>query len=235
MEYIIVFIVVILAAIVIKNGMDVKLKDIKIIKEIGYDKELNNITNQFPENKKVCKDILKQLNNEDVIIEENNEKNAKASFYMVMTNHIIIANIKDTFTRIQTIAHECAHSVQNRKTLMFNFIFSNVYLLYFLTASILTICKVIENPMAQIAILAVMGLIQYMVRSYLETEAMTKAPYIAKEYMENKKVIQIEKIKEVMDAYHQINRIGIPLVNYKLILSVLIKIAVYCIIAIVMV
>ena len=35
-----------------------------------------------------------------------------------------IANINKTCTRIQTIAHECVHSIQNRKLLMFNFIFS---------------------------------------------------------------------------------------------------------------
>lgn len=235
MEYMIVLIIIILAGIFIKNAMEIKLKDIKVIKEIGSNQTLNEITNKFPENKEVCKEILKQLNNETVEIEENKDKNAKASFYMVMTNHIIIANIKDTFTRIQTIAHECAHSIQNRKTLMFNFIFSNVYILYFLTASILTICKVIENPMSQVAILTVMGLMQYMIRSYLETEAMTKAPYIARKYMENEEKIEEKELEEVMHNYHEINRIGIPLVNYKLLLNVLTKVAIYCIIATIMV
>ena len=38
-----------------------------------------------------------------------------ASLYIVATNTILISNIKDTFTRVQTIAHECLHSIQNKK------------------------------------------------------------------------------------------------------------------------
>ena len=36
-------------------------KYINKLKELGYDKGLNEITNKLPENKEICKDILKML------------------------------------------------------------------------------------------------------------------------------------------------------------------------------
>ena len=93
MEYIIVLIVSILTILIIKFGLNVKISDLKIVKELGYSKELNNITDKLPDNKEVCKDILKQLENESVTIEINDDKESKLSYYMAVTNHIIISNI----------------------------------------------------------------------------------------------------------------------------------------------
>ena len=84
---------------------------------------------------KTTKMLDKKLNKtktvqENVIVKVSDE-NKEASLYIVATNTILIANIKNTFTRIQTIAHECIHSIQDKHLLWFNFIFSNIYLLYF--------------------------------------------------------------------------------------------------------
>ena len=100
-----------------KICMEHKNKRYKKLKELGYDKGLNEITNKLPENKEICKSILKMLNNENVKIEES-ESN-QASLYMLLSNSIIIANIKNTFTRVQTVAHECLHSIQNKKNFAF--------------------------------------------------------------------------------------------------------------------
>lgn len=235
MEYLIIIGLIVLTIIVLKIGLNVKLNCIKKVKEIGYDKELNNLTNKFPENKEVCREILKQLGNENVKIEESEQEKGEASFYIAISNKIIIANIKDTFTRIQTIAHECIHSIQNRKTLLFNFIFSNIYLLYFIVIVILTFLKVINKPMIPLIVLILFSLIYYIVRSLLETEAMSKAPYIAKEYMQNSKLATQEEINIIVENYHNLNKIGIPLINFRLILGSLIKIIIYCIIAVVMI
>ena len=105
MEYIITIVIMILVIFILKIGLNIHFKEIKKIKEIGYDKELNKIANKFPDNKEICKKILEKLNNKDVKIEEEN--NSKTSLYIAISNKIIIANINDTFTRIQTIAHEC--------------------------------------------------------------------------------------------------------------------------------
>ena len=232
MEYIIVLGICIVIILVLKFAFQVKIKDLKKIKEIGYDKRLNEITDKLPENKVVCEEILQQLGNTSVLIEESDDKNNKLTYYSVMTNHIIIANIKDTFTRIQTIAHEGLHSVQNRKNLLFNFIFSNVYLLYFLMICILTIFKVIKYPMIQVVILILLNSVYYAVRSYLETEAMTKAPYVAKQYMKKSEKISKEELEEVMKNYEALNKIGIPMTNFGLMLKVISKVMIYCVIVI---
>ena len=49
-------------------------------------------------------------------VEENGDN--EASLYIAVTNKILIANISNTYTRIQTIAHECLHSIQNKKIIM---------------------------------------------------------------------------------------------------------------------
>ena len=235
MEYIIILILCIVVIFILKFAFQVKMTNLKKIKEIGYDKSLNEITDKLPDNKAVCQEILQQLGNNSVLIEESDDKNNKLTYYSVMTNHIIIANIKDTFTRIQTIAHECIHSIQNRRTLLFNFIFSNIYLLYFCVICILTIFKVIKYPMFQIIILILLSAIYYAVRSYLETDAMTKAPYVAKQYMEERKRLSKEEIEIVMKSYEALNKMGIPMTNFELMLSVIVKVMIYCVIVIIVV
>ena len=232
MEYIITFIVCILAIIIVRFSLNIKGKDKKNIVKIGYDKELNDITNKFEDNRKVCQDILEQLRNTHTQIKITEDPKNKLTFYTVITDNIIIADIKDTFTRIQTIAHECLHSVQDKKMLMFNFIFSNIYLIYFIVIIILTLLKIIKQPMIQIFIITVLGFIFYIIRSYLETDAMTKAPYVARKYMENKGILSEEELEKIMNNYNKLNKIGIPMMNYKLMTSVILKIVIYCMILI---
>ena len=217
MEYLIIIGFSIVCLIILAIIYDVKINTIKKIKELGFSKELNEITNKLPENTVVCEEILKLIGNfgkVKVIQDEN--KNAKASLYIVATNTISIANVKGTCTRIQTIAHECVHSIQNKKLLMFNFIFSNIYILYFLVICILTFFNKIQYPMIQIYILTLFSFIYYKVRSFLETDAMTKAPFIAKEYMENSKILTENEIKEITDTYKIINDLGIKIANLEL-------------------
>lgn len=234
MEYIVSLIICIIIIFVLKFALNVKMKDTKKIKDIGYCKELNDITNKFPDNTAVCKRILKQLQNEEVKIKTSDDEKNKLTYYMVATNSIIIANINDTFTRIQTIAHECIHSIQNKKMLLFNFIFSNIYIIYFIVISVLTILKVIKHQSLQLFILAMLSFIYYIVRSYLETDAMTKAPYVAKQYMEESKMVDDKQIEKVMENYEELNKLGIPMTNFQLAVSVIIKIMIYCIICIIM-
>lgn len=205
--------------------------NIKKIKEAAKNEKLNEIASKFPENEKICKAILKKIKNEKTTVKQNDDKENKTSLYVAISDTIFIANIKDTYTRIQTIAHECIHSIQNRRMLLFNFYYSNIYFLYFGISVILTIFKVFTNYNLQIIILLLMSTIYYVIRSYLETDAMTKAKYIAEEYMknyikENKKVTN-EEVKEIVEEYDRINKIGIPTYNFLLINSSLIKIVIY--------
>lgn len=225
MEYIVIIIVSILFLLILKFAWNIKITDIKRLKEIGYNKKLNEITNKLPENKEICKSILKKLNNEGVNIKESESK--QASLYLVMGNSILIANIKSTFSRVQTIAHECLHSIQNKRTLQFNFIFSNIYFLYFIVICILSIIKLNPYPMIGLFVLTILSFIYYAVRSSLEMDAMTKAKPLTKEYLQEEGSLSKKEQETILQNCEEINKIGIPLTNFQLILNCTIKIVLY--------
>lgn len=227
MEYILIICISLITLAVLKFVWGIRIKDIKLLKELGFDKKLNEITNKLPENREICNDILKILGNENVNVKEN--EGNQASLYIAISNSIIIANIKNTFTRVQTIAHECLHSVQNRRTLIFNFILSNLYIIYFISIIILTIFKL--NP-CKIYIgfgFVILGFVQYTIRSYLEMDAMIKAPVLAEKYIQQKNTLTNEEQKAIFDNYKIINTIGIKLSNYSLIANQFIKLIIYLI------
>ena len=232
MEFVII-IICLITIVLLKVGLNAKIKDIKKIKKIGYDKTLNDIAKKFPTNKEICQDVLKMINNKNVKIEES--KDSKTSLYIALTNKIIIADIEDTFSRIQTIAHECLHSIQNRRILMFNFIFSNIFLLYFLVATILILFNIGES-LVYIEIFTMLTIIYCVVRSYLENEAMSKASYVAKEYMQNyakKNNIEQEDVNILFENFERLNKIGIPLTNFSIVTINIIKIIFLSIIALI--
>lgn len=135
--------------------------------------------------------------------------------YLVTSNKIFIANLKNSYTRIQTIAHECLHSIQNKKLLWFNFIFSNIYLLYFAIIFLLGIFKVLLYKMLFMAIFLILSLVYYAVRTYLENDAMIKARFLAKEYMEDVKISTKEEIDKIIARYDELNDIGIKFTNFQ--------------------
>ena len=129
--------------------------------------------------------------------------------------------------RVQTIAHECLHSIQNKKILLFNFIYSNIYIIYFLAVLILTIFGKITHTALQTNILMILGFIYYIIRSYLETDAMIKAEYLAKEYMEETDKLTKEEIEIIIKNYKKVNQKGIQIVNFSLLISVISKVVIY--------
>ena len=203
----------------------------KTFKELAENKELDELAKKYPDNIDICKDYLKKLNNEKVEIEQSEDGEAEdgeASLYIAISNKIIIANIKKTFTRIQTIAHECLHSIQDRKLLLFNFIFSNIYLLYFIVVALLAIFKVLPYEMLFVAIFLVLSCVYITVRTYLENDAMIKARFLAKEYMEEKKISSKEEIEKLVNGFDEVNKVGIKCVNYYFFMEVMMKLFVLC-------
>ena len=227
MEFIIILIIFAFLTIILKYVFEYNMKELK---HIGEDEELDKIASKYPSNIELCKEYLKKLNNETVKIEE--EKEGETSLYIAITNKILIANIQKTYTRIQTIAHECLHSIQDRKLLLFNFYFSNVYLLYFVIICALAIFKILPYKIMFLSILLFLGLIYYVIRAYLENDAMIKARYLAKEYMEEKKLSTPKEINEIVNGFDKINKIGIKCTNYNLFLGIIIKAMLFCIICI---
>ncbi len=226
MEYLVIIIFLFITLFILKIIFGYSKKQIK---QLAENKELDEIAEKYPENIEICKEYLKMLNNENVEIEE--DKQAVNSLYIAVSNKILIANVRKSYTRIQTIAHECLHSIQDRKMLMFNFIYSNIYILYFIVILILAILKLLPYKMMFLAILIISGFIYYFVRSYLENDAMIKARFLAKEYMENKKISTKEEINAMVNTFDKLNNIGIKSTNYLLFMNVILEILAFCIIA----
>lgn len=228
MEFIIITIISITFVIILKYLFKYNIKKIK---EICKDEELDTLAKKYPDNIDICKEYLKKLNNNNVQIEENS--NLKVSLYIALSNKILIGNINKSYTRIQTIAHECLHSVQDRKMLIFNFIYSNIYILYFITILILEIFQITKKEMLFLNILIILSFVYYTVRSYLENDAMINARYLAKEYMQEKQISTKEEINKIVEGFDKVNRVGIKCVNYNLFLNAFIKIIVFSIICII--
>lgn len=224
MELLIILIIIIITQIILKIVLKTNKKEIM---KIAENESLNARTQELQDNVVICKEILKKLNNEKVKVEEEEKTNC---FYFIATDKIILNKDKKFFTRIQTIAHECVHSIQNKNVLWFNYIFTNLLNLFWLVITILTVVGVIKNYILFVSIMLILAMVFYVIRSYLEIEAMTKAKYIAKEYLEEHNV---KETKEITEEYEKINNIGIKYTCYKLISSKLYLIILYIIICLI--
>ncbi len=221
MEFIVLLIMIIIMYFILRLVFEVNIKKIK---KLGDNSKLDEIAKKYPENIEICKYYLRKLNNGSVKIQEDNESNS--TLYLVMSNKIFIANLKDSYTRIQTIAHECLHSIQSKKLLWFNFIFSNIYLMYFFFIIILGILKILPCKTLFLTILIILSLVYYAVRTYLEMDAMIKARFLAKEYMEDVKISNQEEINELVNKYDELNNIGIKYTNFKFLSNIFFKIVI---------
>ena len=226
MNLIIIIMLLAVALLVLAKVYDINMRKLKQFVEYE-EKKFNKLIEGYPSNIEICKYILNKLNNSTVKIVE--DKEAKTSMYIALSDKIIIADVKNSYTRIQTIAHECLHSVQKRKMQVFNFIYSNIYLLYFVIVTILAILNKLQDPMLYIAIMILFSYIYYFVRSYLENDAMIKAKYLEKEFMEEVKISSDEEIDKIIKSYEKLNDIGIKTVNYQLMLETLIKVIILAI------
>ena len=227
MNLIIIIMLLAVVLLVLAKVYDINMRKLKQFVEYE-EKKFNKLIEGYPSNIEICKYILNKLNNSTVKIVE--DKEAKTSMYIALSDKIIIADVKRSYTRIQTIAHECLHSVQKRKMQVFNFIYSNIYLLYFIIVTILAILNKLQDSMLYIAIMILFSYIYYFVRSYLENDAMIKAKYLAKEFMEEVKISSDEEIDKIIKSYEKLNDIGIKTVNYQLMLETLIKVIILAIV-----
>lgn len=218
-------IIIIVAIIAIITIFFMMKTNVKELEKIALDKELNSIAEKFPDNTQICKSILKKLENERTQIEENQK--SEATLYIAIQDKISIGNMHKSFTRIQTIAHECLHSIQDRKMLIFNFIYSNIYLLYFIITCILVILKKLDNTMMYSNIFLILSFIYYVVRGFLENDAMIKAQYIAKEYMQEQAVATEEEVNKIYEGFQNLNKGLIKDTNSRLFTGIMIKLVIF--------
>lgn len=220
-----ILIVMVLLTIVLNVG----IKDFKKLREIVEDEELAKSVKKFPSNTEICKQTLEKLNKEDVKVEEDDS--SKTSVYMVFKNKIVIGKA-NVITRIQTVIHECIHSTQDKRLLKFNVIFANINNLYFLIISVLSLFNRISYNTATIClwILALMQIILYAVRSFLETDAMTRAEFITQDYIEKTNYVSKEEKEKIIQVYKDVNKVGIKSYNYVLLMKALIRLLIYAIV-----
>ena len=225
MEFIIIIIVTIIFSIILGYVFSFNKKKIS---ELAKNEKLDEIAKEYPSNIEICKKYLKKLNNKNITIEEN--KNMEASLYIAITNKIVIANINNTFTRIQTIAHESLHSIQDKKILIFNFIFSNIYLLYYVVICMLALFDLLPFKMMCLSIFLIMSLINYVVRMYLENDAMIKARFLAKEYLDEEKISSKEEIDEMVKGFDDLNNLGMKYIHFQFFLNCMLKVLIFSVI-----
>lgn len=224
----IIIIVAVIAIIIVDSMMKMNAKELE---KIAMDEELNKITKKYPKNTVICKNMLKKLQNKTTRVEE--DINSEATLYIAVQDKISIGNTHDSFTRIQTMAHECLHSIQDRKMLIFNFVFSNIYIIYFIIICILLAVKRLPNEMLFSNILLILSFIYYVIRIFLENDAMIKAEYLAKEYMENQRISSEEEIEKVIQGFRKLNDGCIKGTNCSLFVKIMIKVVIFNILALI--
>lgn len=227
MYEIIVIIICILILILTKTGLNIKFRDLKRLKTRTNEKA-RKISKKFPNDEKMCNDILKKLKNEsNVKIVLNEEYNS--CLYTVFNNTITLGKFNEEYIKPQTIAHECIHSCQSKIMLWFNFIISNIYNIFFLVSLIMALFNKLSCPNIFIIVLSAISFIQYVIRNTLEMDAMTRAPYVAKEFLLENNILNNQEIKDLLEEYEDINKIGIPITNYCFILKNVGRIILLCI------
>ena len=207
-----VILVCLIILILLKYLLNVNFKEIKKL-EIRKSEDSESLSCKFPKDEEICKDILDKLNNKNNV-KIKQEPEYTTCIYTIFNNTITIGKFKQDYMKIQTLAHECVHSCQSKAMLWGNFIFTNLYLIYFVIITILMLLGKISYSNIYITILIFASFIQYIIRFTLENEAMIKARYIAKEYIEEKKILNKEEKNKLLKEYDKINDIGIPFVNY---------------------
>lgn len=223
---IIVVAILLVAVMLLKYIFKIDFKKVEPLKE---NKELEKFTDKFPDNVEIAKEMLESLGNSKVKVEES--KNTQTSLYIAVTDKISIADMKNNYARIQTIAHECIHSVQDRRLLLFNFIFSNINIIYLIAIIALTITKVIQNTMLQIFILTLFMVIKFAVRGFLEIDAMTKSKYLAEKYIKSKNILKSSEVDKLINQYDEINKLGVPFTVVQILTSSILGVLVYALLA----
>ena len=85
--------------------------------------KLQNISDKLPENEVICKEILADIGNEHTKLKLDNQ--IKNSYYIYLNDTIYLADIKkvrEIYTRVIIISHECRHTIQSKLLQKTNFI-----------------------------------------------------------------------------------------------------------------
>lgn len=225
MEYIICLIGILIALIILYILMGTKLKNIK---DLRNKPEYDDIANKLPHNLEIGKEILKYFNNDHTQIQQ---EEGTQTLYVATSDKIFVASEEKNYTRIQTMAHECIHSMQPRTLLLFHFIFSNIYLIANFIIIVLTVFGILPPSMEILNILLIMAILNFTIKIYLELDAMTKAPFITEKILKKYTQITENEKQELLHSYENVNNMAIPYAVINLLFSICMPIIIYIIVA----
>ena len=89
------------------------------------------------------------------------------------------------------------------------------------------------NELIYSNILLILSLIYYAVRVFLENDAMIKAEFVAKEYMEEHNISSKQEINKIVEGFKALNKGCIKGTNFSLFLGVMIKFVIFNILALI--
>ena len=95
---------------------------------------------------------------------------------------------------------------------------------------VLGVLKLLPDKMLFLVIYILLVFCSFVVRSYLENDAMFKAKQLAKEYMKEENVCSKEEIDMLIDGFEQINDNGIKGYNYSLFMGIIARIVILAIV-----
>lgn len=169
-------------------------------KKSSIRKEVDDIIGKLPSSDIIAKDILNKLDNKKT--KSIFDKDIKGNYYVYLNNTIYLSdrqNEKSNYERLCVIAHECIHSIQPKILQNLNFILSNLEVVIFVVYLLLFFLKVnIQKFYLVYLIIAIFSLV---IRTILELWAISRAPKLSKEYLEEKNVDEIN-VKKVENVYN---------------------------------
>ena len=84
-----------------------------------------------------------------------------------------------------------------------------------------------------LVILILLGYMHYFIRSYLENDAMTKARFLSKEYMEESNILEKQEIEKLINQYDKLNNLGVKFTDFDLMFKTLVKFFIFALICLV--
>ena len=82
-------------------------------------------------------------------------------------------------------------------------------------------------------IFLILSIIYYVVRVFLENDAMIKAEFVAKEYMEEQNISTKQEINKIVKGFKQLNSGCIKGTNCSLFINIMIKFVIFSVLALI--
>lgn len=171
--------------------------------EVIHDEEISPILKNIGDNEVIAKGILSNLNNPHTCVEKNKDEKIKASFYNCSSDKIVIKDTKDLedLSRVVHIAHECVHSIQDKRLQKIHFFISNLQILYFLAIFIYFFYN--KSTVLRFSLLLIQVFVffsTFFIKVVLESDATYRAVLVSLEYLTDKiNQKQLKKFKQIVE------------------------------------